>query len=130
MSEQSRVAVCRRCGIEFLITPNYLDQIQRWGARVSVPQLCARCFRGKGPLPKRSGTFKWFDRRKRYGFIAGERGEEIFVHQNALYEANGSRPREGQAALYHVHYAIKGPEALNVELMDTGGPGSREPKER
>jgi hypothetical protein len=40
------------------------------------------------------------------------------------------RPYERQSVLYHVHYAIKGPEALNVELMDTGGPGSREPKER
>ena len=130
MSEQSRVAACRRCGIGFLITPNYRDHVLRWGARVSVPQLCARCFRRKGPLSKQRGTVKWFDRRKRYGFIIGEQGEEIFMHQNALYEANGSSPREGQLVLFHVHYATKGPEALNVELMETGGPGSRAPKER
>ena len=42
MLEQSRVAVCRRCGIGFLVTPNYRDHLLRWGARVSVPQLCAR----------------------------------------------------------------------------------------
>jgi cold shock CspA family protein len=97
---------------------------------VSVPQLCARCFYRKGPVPKRRGTVQWFDRRKRYGFIIDEQGERIFLHQNALYEANGSRPYQGQSVLYHVHYAIKGPEALNVELIETGGPGSREPKER
>ena len=130
MSEQSRVAVCRRCGIGFLITPNYRDHVLSWGARESVPQLCARCFRRKGPFPKQRGTVKWFSHRRRYGFIVGEQGEEIFMHQNALYEANGSRPCEGESVLYHVHYAIKGPEALNVELMETGGPGSREPKER
>jgi hypothetical protein len=39
-------------------------------------------------------------------------------------------PYEGQPVLYHVHYAIKGPEALNGELIETGGPGSRQPKER
>jgi cold shock CspA family protein len=74
---------------------------------VSVPQLCARCFRRKGPVPKQRGTVKWFERRKRYGFIVGEQGEDVFVHQNVLYEANGSRPREAQAALYNVRYAIK-----------------------
>ena len=118
MSEQSRVAVCRRCGIGFLITPNYRDHVLRWGARVSIPQLCARCFRRKGPVPKRRGTVQWFDRRKRYGIIVDEQGEEISVHQNALSETNGSRPFEGQVVLYHVHYATKGPEALNVELVE------------
>jgi cold shock CspA family protein len=130
MSEQRQSAVCCRCGIGFLVTPTYLDQVRRWGARVSVPQLCARCFYRKGPVPKRRGTVQWFDRRKRYGFIIDEQGERIFVHQNALYEANGSRPHEGQSVLYHVHYAAKCPEALNVELVEAGGPGAREPKER
>jgi CspA family cold shock protein len=69
-------------------------------------------------VPKQHGTVQWFDPRKRYGFIVGEQGERVFLHQNALYEANGSRPSEGQSVLYHVHYAIKGPEALNVELVD------------
>jgi CspA family cold shock protein len=70
-------------------------------------------------LPKRRGTIEWFDRRKRYGFISGEQGEEVFVHRNALYKANGTQPQKGQPVLYHVHYAIKGPEALNVELVET-----------
>ena len=126
MSESSQIAVCRRCGVGFLITPYYLDHIRRWGARVSVPQLCTRCFRRKGPMPKQRGTVQWYDRRRRYGFIIGERGDRVFVHQNALYEANGSRPNEGQPALYHVHYASKGPEALNVELVETGGSSARE----
>jgi hypothetical protein len=92
MSEQSRVAVCRRCGIGFLVTSTYVDQVRLWGARELLPQLCARCFRQKGPVPKRNGTVQWFDRRKRYGFIIAEHGERIFMHQSALYEANGSIP--------------------------------------
>ena len=54
MSEQS--AVCKRCGIGFLITPYSLDQLRRWGTLTRVPQLCTRCFRRKGPLPRRRGT--------------------------------------------------------------------------
>jgi len=123
MSEQSRTAVCHRCGIGFLVTSNYLDHVLDWGARVSVPQLCARCFRRKGPLPKLRGTVKWFDHRKRYGFIVGEHGEQVFVHENALYRPNGSLPQEGQTALYHVRYAVKGPEALNVELVQRANAG-------
>jgi CspA family cold shock protein len=119
MSEQSRIAICQRCKIGFLVTPYYREHLLLWGARVTVPQLCARCFHKTGPFPKQRGTIKWFDPHKHYGFIVDEQGEQIFVHQSALYQANGSRPREGQPALYHVHYALKGPKALNVELLET-----------
>jgi CspA family cold shock protein len=116
MLNQRQAVVCRRCGMGFLVTPNYRDFVARWGARVIVPLLCVRCFRKAGPLPKQQGTVKWFDRRKHYGFIISEQGEEVFVHQNQLFGVNGDGPREGQMARFHVHYAAKGLEALNVEL--------------
>jgi CspA family cold shock protein len=118
MLNQKRAVVCRRCGIGFLVTPNYRDLVKRWGARVIVPLLCVRCFRETGPLPKQQGTVKWFDRRKHYGFIVSEQGQELFVHQNQLFGVNGDGPHEGQTARFHVHYAAKGPEALNVELVE------------
>jgi cold shock CspA family protein len=130
MSKQSPSAVCQRCGAGFLVTSNYLDQLRRWGVRESVPQLCVRCFRHKGPVRKRRGTVQRFDRRKRYGFIVGEQGERVFVHQNALYEANGSRPYAGQPVLYHVRYAIEGSEALNVELLEPKQTRAGEARER
>jgi CspA family cold shock protein len=81
-------------------------------------------------MPKQRGTVQWFNQHKRYGFIAGEQGDQVFLHQNALLEAKGSRPHEGQVALYHVHYSTKGPEALNVELVEAAVRRSGEPKER
>jgi cold shock CspA family protein len=130
MSDQSQIAVCQRCGIGFLVTPHYCACVRRWGARVKVPQYCPKCFHQKGPLPKQRGTVQRFNLRKRYGFIVDEQGERVFLHQNALLESNEGRPHEGQVALYHVHYSTKGPEALNVELVETAAPRSREPKER
>ncbi len=52
------------------------------------------------------------------------------MRQNARYEADGRRPYEGQLALYHRRYPAKGPEALNVELVETMRPSSRDTKER
>jgi cold shock CspA family protein len=118
MSKHRRIAVCQRCGMGFLVTPTHRDSVTRWGARVVVPQLCLRCFRKRGPLPKQRGRVKWFNRRKHYGFIVSERGDEIFFHQDQIYDQDVPGPREGQWARFHVRNAIKGPEALNVELLD------------
>jgi cold shock CspA family protein len=37
-----------------------------------------------GPWPKQQGQVKWFNSRKRYGFIAAEEGEEIFSTNDRL----------------------------------------------
>jgi cold shock CspA family protein len=120
MAGRRRAAVCQRCGIGFLVTAVDRDSLTRWGARVVVPPLCLRCFRKAGPLPKQKGTVKWFSRRKHHGFIVSERGDELFFHSSQLFEgsASGRGPREGQLARFHVRNALKGPEALNVELLD------------
>ncbi len=75
------------------------------------------CFLKQGPLPKRRGKIKWFSSRKQYGFIITREGAEIFFHQQQLLESKKKKPHEGQVALFHVRQARKGPEALNVELV-------------
>jgi CspA family cold shock protein len=76
------------------------------------------CFLKTGPLPKQRGKVKWFSRRKCYGFIITEEGEEVFFHRNELLEGNGNAPHEGQVTQFHVRQSRKGPEALNVELIE------------
>jgi CspA family cold shock protein len=110
--------VCTHCGRGFILTPTYLDLLKRRGARVVVPVLCPTCFLVDGPLPKERGQVKWFNQGKRYGFITAESGEEVFFHREQLLGGDKVRPREGQAVRFHLHYPIRGPEALNVELMD------------
>jgi cold shock CspA family protein len=118
MLNQGRIIACRRCGMGFLVTPTDLDSMRRWGARVVVPLLCLRCFRQQGPLPKERGTVKWFDPRRRYGFIVDEHDDEVYFRQDQLFGKKRDLALEGQAARFHVHKTVKGLEALNVELLD------------
>lgn len=117
MSETSRSIVCQRCGRGFVLTPSYRDFLSRRGVKVKVPMLCMTCFLKAGPLPKQEGEVKWFNPRKRYGFIVTEEGRDIFVHQQQILAGKGNAPHEGQAVRFHLQHSPKGPEAVNVELV-------------
>jgi CspA family cold shock protein len=60
---------------------------------------------------------KWFNPRKRYGFIVAEEGEEVFFHQRQILGGNEEEASEGQAVEFHVRDTLKGLEALNIELI-------------
>jgi CspA family cold shock protein len=54
------------------------------------------CFLRTGPLPKRQGEVKWFNPRKRHGFIADQDGQDIFIHQKQILAGNSNALQEGQ----------------------------------
>jgi CspA family cold shock protein len=85
------------------------------GVKVIQPMLCPTCFMKVGPLPKQHGVVKWFNPGKHYGFISVDEGEDVFFHQQQIVQS-GEATLEGQTVRFHVRYAKKGPEALNVEL--------------
>jgi len=67
-------------------------------------------------MPKRQGEVKWFNPRKRYGFIADQEGQEVFIHEKQILAGNNNALQEGQTVRFHLYYSSKGPEAWNVEL--------------
>jgi len=117
MTEQMVVIECERCGCGFTLSPTYRDWLARRGVKVVRPLLCPTCFTKAGPLPKQHGVVKWFNPRKRYGFISVEEGEDVFFHQRQIVVCPEGEKREGLVARFHLHQAEKGPEALNVELV-------------
>jgi CspA family cold shock protein len=117
MPSQFQTVTCLRCGRAFASSSTYLQFLARRGANVVVPTQCPACFIKSGPLPKQQGQIKWYSPRKRYGFIAMEEGQEAFFHEKQILGENGVKPQEGQTVRFHLHYPIKGPEALNVELI-------------
>lgn len=50
----------------------------------------------------KNGTVKFFDRRKGWGFIAGEDGEEIYVHFSALVMDGYKSLRQNDQVTYDV----------------------------
>ena len=61
-----------------------------------------------------TGTVKWFNNTKGYGFIAREGGADIFVHFSAI-EGNGYRSlTEGQTVEFSVEQGPNGLQAVNV----------------
>ena len=69
----------------------------------------------KGGVHMATGTVKWFNDQKGYGFITPEDGtKDLFVHHsNILAEGFKSLP-EGATVSYESRPGTKGPEAYNV----------------
>jgi CspA family cold shock protein len=60
------------------------------------------------------GTIKWFNSKKGFGFIAQERGEDIFVHHSAI-EMTGFRTlSEGELVEFETQENEKGLSATKV----------------
>ena len=60
------------------------------------------------------GTVKWFDAVKGYGFIAGDDGKDIFVHQSNILMKGFRTLEVGQRVSYQIEPTEKGNKAINV----------------
>lgn len=65
--------------------------------------------------PRESGTVKWFNGTKGFGFIVRENGEEIFVHYRSIRGDGRRSLTDGQAVEFCVEQTDKGPQAEDVE---------------
>jgi CspA family cold shock protein len=97
----------------------------------AVPSIGAAAMTAAGPLPERvidddsalvtasfgtdeAGTVKWFSQEKAYGFIAGDDGTDVFVHQSAITAGGLRSLTPGQRVRYEEKRSPKGPFAAIV----------------
>ena len=63
------------------------------------------------------GTVKWFNNEKGYGFIAGDGGQDVFVHYSAIQSDGYRSLDENQRVEFDVVQGPKGPQADAVRLV-------------
>ncbi|ALO99338.1 MULTISPECIES: cold-shock protein [Streptomyces] len=61
-----------------------------------------------------SGTVKWFNAEKGYGFIEQDGGPDVFAHYSAISGTGFRELLEGERVTFDVTQGQKGPQAENI----------------
>ena len=61
-----------------------------------------------------TGTVKWFNESKGFGFIEQESGPDVFAHYSAISDTGFKTLNEGQKVEFTVTQGPKGPQAENI----------------
>ena len=68
-----------------------------------------------------SGTVKWFDDEKGFGFIKrDDTGEDVFVHITSILESGMESFEKGQRVKFYVTEGREGSEAVMISSIDDG----------
>ena len=66
---------------------------------------------------KETGTVKWFNAGKGYGFISRENGEDVFVHFSAIQSDGYRTLEEGQRVEFEITQSDRGAQADKVHVV-------------
>lgn len=61
-----------------------------------------------------TGTVKWFNETKGFGFIEQESGPDVFAHFSAIEGSGFKTLKEGQQVQFKITMGQKGPQAENI----------------
>ena len=64
-----------------------------------------------------TGTVKWFNSTKGYGFVTSEDGQDVFVHHSDIQGEGFKTLDEGQAVEFDITEGPKGPKAANIRKV-------------
>lgn len=64
-----------------------------------------------------TGTVKWFNDAKGFGFISRESGDDVFVHFRSIQSAGFKSLQEGQKVSFTVSRGEKGLQADQVQVI-------------
>ena len=126
-------ATCENCGKQFVFTVEQQRRLDKMGLEVE-PGLCPECQDTRQtrqpqqpqqpqqtePLEsgEQRGIVRWYEPKKRYGFITMASGDDIFFHRNAIAEGKEQDFTEGAQVTFSVTESDKGPEATEVKLIE------------
>ena len=61
-----------------------------------------------------TGTVKWFNAEKGFGFISVENGDDVFAHFSAIQGDGFKSLDEGQQVSFDITQGARGPQATNI----------------
>ncbi|GGJ90652.1 cold shock-like protein CspD [Lentibacillus kapialis] len=64
-----------------------------------------------------TGTVKWFNAEKGFGFIEREEGDDVFVHFSAINQEGFKTLEDGQNVEFEIVEGNRGPQAANVTAV-------------
>ncbi|WP_042148104.1 MULTISPECIES: cold-shock protein [unclassified Pseudoalteromonas] len=64
-----------------------------------------------------TGTVKWFNESKGFGFIEQENGPDVFAHFSAIESTGFKTLAEGQHVQFTVTQGQKGPQAEKITVI-------------
>jgi CspA family cold shock protein len=65
----------------------------------------------------KTGTVKWFNSEKGFGFLSVEGEEDVFVHFSAIQGDGYKSLEEGQQVQFEITTGARGPQASNVSRI-------------
>jgi CspA family cold shock protein len=65
------------------------------------------------------GTVRWYDRRKGYGFLATDAGQDVFVHYSNIEQTGAKTLKEGDPVEFEIAQGEKGPTAQHVKIKQS-----------
>ena len=68
-------------------------------------------------MSKSTGTVKWFNESKGFGFIEQESGPDVFAHFRAINGDGFKTLKEGQKVEFTVTQGAKGPQAEDITVI-------------
>lgn len=64
-----------------------------------------------------TGTVKWFNEAKGFGFIEQKSGPDVFAHFSEIASSGFKTLNEGQSVEFSVTQGAKGPQAVNIVAL-------------
>jgi CspA family cold shock protein len=68
-------------------------------------------------IPLATGTVKFFNEQKGFGFISREEGDDVFIHFSEIQGSGFKTLQEGQKVEFDVGPGKKGDEAKNLRVL-------------
>jgi CspA family cold shock protein len=123
---QDQLRYCERCGISFLWSGEEQAEAQAdamaasgQGTAPRAPLHCAGCRALLPGTSRERGLVKWFNYRKRFGFIVRQHQPEVFVHGTDVLDNAKLRP--GDLVEFSVEESERGLVAKAIRVLASEG---------